>query len=101
MCLIVTALAAVAVTLVWYFKARESNIRLGALVLMYWGAALMWLVDGFFSIAEGGPFLDLSVDDALLGLVVVLCGLVSWLTLLLIRRRKRVFQFFRRTKPQQ
>ena len=85
MCLIITASAAVAVTLIWYLKARESNIRLVALMLMYWGAALMWLVDGFFSIAEGGPFLDLSADDALLGLVVVFCGLVAWLVLLLLR----------------
>ena len=100
MCLIITASAAVAVTFVWYFKARESKIRLAALVLMYWGAALMWLADGFFSIAEGGPFLDLSADDALLGLIVVLCGLVAWLALLLLRDPKRIFASFKRTKTQ-
>jgi hypothetical protein len=100
MCLIITAFAAVVATIVWYFKAHKSNIKLGALVLTYWGAALMWLADGFFSVAEGGPFLDLSANDALLGLVIVLCGLVSWLMLLLFSDPQKVFSSVRRSKTQ-
>ncbi len=91
MCLIITAFAAVAATIVWYFKAHEKEIKLGALALMYWGAALMWLVDGFFSVAEGGAFLDLSANDAFLGLVIVLCGLAAWVVLLLCGDPKKVF----------
>jgi hypothetical protein len=35
-------------------------------------------------VAEGEPFLDLSGNDALLGLVIVLCGLVAWILTVLI-----------------
>lgn len=41
---------------------------------MYFGAALMWSVDGFFALAQGEPFLEISMNDALLGVTVVLCG---------------------------
>ena len=61
---------------------------------MYWGAALMWTVDGFFRVAEGEPFLDLSVNDALLGLLIVICGLVAWLLILLYNDPKKVFKTF-------
>lgn len=83
MCLLITALAAVITTLVWYFKGSGEKLRLETLALMYWGATLMWLVDGFFLLSEGEPFLDTSWDDALLGFVIVLSGLVVWTALLL------------------
>ena len=88
MCLLITAFSAVVTTLVWYFSSPKSTIRLGTLALMYWGATLMWTVDGVFRVAEGGSFLDVSADDALLGLVIVLCGLIAWTLLLLIRDPK-------------
>lgn len=94
MCLIITAFAAVITTAVWYFKAHDRKIRLGALALMYWGAALMWLVDGFFAVAGGEAFLDLNADDALLGLVIVLCGLIAWVVMLLCSDPKGVFKSF-------
>lgn len=90
MCLVITAFAAVITTLVWYFRAHERALGLGTLALMYWGAALMWLVDGFFVVAEGEAFLDLSANDALLGVVVVLCGLAAWALMLLWRDPKGV-----------
>ena len=92
MCLIITAFAAVITTIVWYGNAPNNQYKLSNLVLMYWGAALMWVVDGFFSVAEGEAFLDLSANDALLGLTVVLCGLVAWLVLLLISDPKKVLK---------
>ncbi len=98
MCLVITAFAAVITTIIWYFKAHEKELKLGVLSLMYWGAALMWVVDGFFSVAEGEGFLDLSADDALLGLVIVLCGLVAWVVLLLWSDPKKVLASFKRTK---
>ena len=90
MCLIITAFAAVFATIVWYAKAPSNQYKLSTLVFMYWGATLMWLVDGFFSIAGGEAFLDLSANDAFLGLTVVLCGLVFWTMLLLISDPKKV-----------
>ena len=43
MTLLITVFAAVAATLVWY--NTTSDMKLGFLALMYWGASLMWLVD--------------------------------------------------------
>lgn len=94
MCLVITLLAAVVSTVAWYVNAQEDRLHLGSLSLMYWGAALMWTVDGFFCLAEGEPFLDLSLNDALLGFVIVVCGLVAWIALLLYKDPKKVFKFF-------
>lgn len=91
MCLMITLFAAVFATVAWYAAAPNNSLRLGTLSLMYWGAGLMWMVDGVFAVLEGEPFLDLSTDDALLGLLVVLCGLVAWVLILLIRDPKKVF----------
>lgn len=92
MCLVITAFAAVITTAIWYFRHHERELRLGMLSLMYWGASLMWVVDGFFSVAEGEPFLDLSANDAMLGAVVVLCGLALWLVIVLCGDPKKVFR---------
>ena len=94
MCLLITLLAAVISTIVWYVNAPDNKLKLGTLSLMYWGAALMWMVDGFFCIAEGEPFLDLSASDALLGLLIVICGLAAWLLILLYNDPKKVFRLF-------
>lgn len=79
MCLIITAFAAVIASILWYFGSGSK--KLGTLALMYWGAALMWSVDGIFSVLEGEGFFNFSADDALLGIVVVFCGLIAWLLL--------------------
>ncbi len=92
MCLLITLLAAVVSTIVWYANAPENKYQLGTLSLMYWGASLMWFVDGIFCIAEGEPFLDLSINDALLGFVIVTCGLVVWVITLLYKDPKHVFK---------
>ena len=73
MTLLITAAAAIIAAL-----ARKWT-----LALVYCGAALMWCVDGFASVIEGGPFIELAdaaqmADDALLGIVVVAVGLAVW-----------------------
>ena len=45
MTLLITAFAAITATVIWYKNAPESTMQLGTLCLMYWGAAIMWLVD--------------------------------------------------------
>lgn len=88
MCLLLTLLAAVATTIVWHRNTFKPERKLEVLCLMYWGAGLMWTVDGFFRLAEGEPFFDLSANDALLGLVILLCGLGGWLLIRWMDRRK-------------
>lgn len=91
MCLLITAFAAVIATIIWFFQPDFSKIaKLGTLALMYWGAALMWTVDGFFSVSEGGDFLDLSLNDAVLGMVIILCGLIVWMIILFLHNPQRM-----------
>lgn len=84
MCLLITALAAVITTIVWYVKIPNRPSKVGSLCLIYWGASLMWLVDAFFCLAEGEPFLNLTLNDALLGFTVAFCGLAVWVVILLL-----------------
>lgn len=88
MTLVVTLLAAVVATLVWYAKLPENTYRIGGLALMYWAAALMWCVDGLFCLMEGEPFIEIvdtaaMLDDFVLGVVVVIVGIAAWAVYLL------------------
>src|SRR5574344_800072 len=98
MCLIITALAAVISTLAWYFIRNRKAMRLGMLAVMYWGASLMWTVDGVFNIIHGEPFLDLSGNDAVLGLTVVFCGFTAWLVIILLKNPKNVIRTGKKDK---
>lgn len=75
MCVLITLSAAVIATVAWYRLRTQSRPRAGRLCLIYWGASLMWLVDGCFRLMEGEAFLELSLNDTLLGMTVVVLGL--------------------------
>ncbi len=77
MCLILTFIAALFSTALYFLRPGISKrFSLEYLSLMYWGASLMWSVDGFFRLMEGESFFDLSVNDTLLGVLIIICGLV-------------------------
>jgi hypothetical protein len=92
MTLIITAVAAIVVTIIRFaLPTLADRLHLGALALMYWGATLMWSVDGIASLVEGEAFVELAdtaamADDALLGLCVLVLGLLAWLVVLLVKR---------------
>ena len=95
MTLLTTVIAAVICTVIWYKNAPKSEMKVGILCFMYWGASLMWLVDAIFEYAELGAeyFTPAPVDmfnDLYLGLSVVALGLVIWLAILLIKDPKGV-----------
>ena len=69
MTLVITFLAAAIVTAIWYAKAPNSDMRLGTLALMYWGAALMWCVDGINGLIEGEGFIEIADTAAMLNSV--------------------------------
>ena len=97
MTLVITFLAAAIVTALWYAKAPNSDMRLGTPALMYWGAALMWCVDGINGLIEGEGFIEITdtvamIDDAVLGLVVVAIGLAAWVIYLVAKDPKRVLR---------
>lgn len=92
MTLIITTAAAIAASIVWYATGRSQ--RVAALALIYWGASLMWCVDGFANLAHGEAFVELAdgaqmVDDAILGVTVVTVGLAIWGIYMLITHQRR------------
>ncbi len=88
MTLLITVFAAVFVTYKWYNREND-NARLGILLFLYWGAALMWFVDALFEYAELKaayfvPSVEDMLNDTFLGLSAVALGLVIWIVRLLI-----------------
>lgn len=93
MYLILTALAAIVTTIIWYVRAPEDPYKLNILCFIYWGATLMWLVDHVMAyLSEGGAFLEVSLDATMLGVVSVLLGLFAWMIVLLVKDPKGVFR---------
>jgi len=95
MTLLTTVFAAIIVTIIWYKSPNRSEMKLGTLSLMYWGASLMWFVDAIFEYAELKEeyFTPAPVDmlnDFFLGLSVVALGLIIWLVVLFIKDPKGV-----------
>lgn len=91
MTLILTAIAAIIATILRFAIPSAARLHLGALALMYWGAAIMWCGDGFACLAEGEAFVELTdtaamADDALLGVCVVALGLIVWGIICLVKR---------------
>ena len=94
MTLLITALAAVVSTVIWYTR-NDDRMQLGFLSLMFWGASLMWLVDAVFEFIElkaeyFTPVAEDMFNDLFLGLSVVALGLVIWLAVLLIKDPKGI-----------
>lgn len=90
MTLLITLLAAVAVTLVWYLSDKARGLGIGTLCLAFWGASLMWLVDAVAEyIREGetyfAPAAGDMLNDAFLGVSVVALGLAVWAISILVK----------------
>ncbi|HHT05598.1 MAG TPA: hypothetical protein GXZ97_04940 [Hydrogenispora sp.] len=97
MTLLTTVFAAIISTVIWYKNAPADGMKVSVLCWMYWGAALMWLVDAFFGYAElqAEYFTPTPIEilnDLYLGLSVVALGLIIWLALLLIKDPKGVLK---------
>ena len=97
MTLLITIIAALIATIVWYVNEQRDTYKLGTLSLIFWGASLMWLMDFVFEYAElkteyfNQAFSDI-LNDSLLGVTVTALGLVAWLIILLIKDPKGVFK---------
>jgi len=90
MTLLITTLAAVISTAVWYLNSKARKMNIGTLCCMYWGAALMWLVDAVVEYMEMGaeyfvPDTASMINDGFLGLSAVALGLVIWTVIFLIK----------------
>lgn len=90
MTLLITVIAAVIVTAVWYLSEKARKMHIGTLALMYWGASLMWLVDAAVEFSElreayFTPAASDMLNDAFLGLSAAVLGLVIWTVIVLIK----------------
>lgn len=95
MTLLTTVFAAIISTIVWYRNAPKSQMNVGILCWMYWGAVLMWFIDAVFEYAEirEAYFTPAPADmlnDLYLGLSVVALGLIIWLVVLLVKDPKGI-----------
>ncbi len=95
MTLLLTVLAAVSTTAIWYSSEKARELRVGMLVFMFWGASLMWLVDAVVEFIEiraeyFTPAAEDMLNDAFLGISVIALALVIWIVALLIKDPKRV-----------
>ena len=97
MTLLVTVLAAVICTAIWYKNAPDDTMKVSVLCWMYWGASIMWFVDALFEYAElhAEYFTPAPADmlnDLFLGLSVIALGLVIWIIILLVKDPRGVLK---------
>ena len=93
MTLLVSVIAAVICTVIWYKNAPKDEMKVSTLCFLYWGASIMWFVDAIFEYAElkeeyFTPAPTDMLNDLFLGLSVVALGLIIWLVVLFIKDPK-------------
>ncbi|PIV18109.1 MAG: hypothetical protein COZ15_04840 [Elusimicrobia bacterium CG_4_10_14_3_um_filter_49_12_50_7] len=93
MWLIMTSLAAIITTAIWYINAPNDKYKLGLLSLIFWGATIMWFVDAVMAhLIDGEDFFEITPDAALLGLAVIILALTVWEIALLLSDPKKIFK---------
>lgn len=95
MTLLISALAAVITTLIWYVSEKARAMKIGILCYMFWGASIMWFVDAVAEYIElrdayFTPALEDMVNDTFLGLSVVVLALLIWVGYVLIKDPMKV-----------
>ena len=90
MTLLITLIAAVVTSVIWYTSPKARELKTGVLLYMFWGASLMWLVDSVVEYIEApaeffAPAASDMINDSYLGLSVVALGLIIWLIVLLVK----------------
>ncbi len=90
MCLIMTIIAALVFSLA-FLKNQKKGKEVKSLfttMLMFWAAALMWSMDGIASVLGGEGFFDLSLEDGILGFIIIASGLLIFGFLSLLQKKK-------------
>lgn len=90
MTLLISVIAAVVVTLVWYTSEKARLLKIGLLCYMFWGASIMWFVDAVAEYIElrdayFTPAVSDMINDLFLGLCVVVLAMVIWLVYMLVK----------------
>ena len=97
MTLLMTCIAAVIATVVWYTSENARIMKVSTLCYLYWGAAIMWFVDAIFEYAElraeyFTPAFEDMINDSFLGLSVIVLGLIIWMVVVLIKDPKGIIR---------
>lgn len=95
MTLLLTLIAAVISSLIWYTNENARELKCGILCYMFWGASLMWMVDAIAEYIELGaeyfvPATADMINDAFLGISVITLALIIWVVYLLIKDPKQI-----------
>lgn len=90
MCLIMTFIAALIFTVIYALSKKQNKATKSMLItlFMFWSAAIMWSVDGIASVAGGEGFFDISRQDAILGVIIVIAGLAVFAGLSFFEKRR-------------
>lgn len=103
MTLLLTVIAAVISTAVWYTNEKAREMKVSILCYMFWGASLMWFVDAIAEYIElraayFTPAAEDMLNDTFLGLSVIAFALVVWIVYVLIKDPKKVVANRKRAK---
>lgn len=90
MTLLLTVIAAIIATTIWYTSEKARQVKVGLLCFMFWGASLMWMCDAVFEYMEiraeyFAPALEDMINDSFLGLSVIALALIVWVVVLLVK----------------
>ena len=90
MCLIMTIIAALIFTVIYALSKKQNKATKSMLItlFMFWSAAIMWSVDGIASVAGGEGFFDISRQDTILGVIIVIAGLLVFAGLSFFEKRR-------------
>ncbi len=90
MWLVISWWAALLATAAYIGAERSKALHLDWLCLMLWGLAAMVLVDHIIGYArEGGEFLELTPEAALVGVIMLIPIVLIWEIAALLSRAKR------------
>jgi len=94
MWLVMTTLAAVIATAIWYISDEAREIyNIGFLNLILWGTAIMVFVDHVIGyLSEGGEFIETTPDAMLLSIIMLIAAILIWEIVLLIKDPKGVLK---------
>lgn len=103
MTLLMTVMAAVIVTIIWYVSPKARLLKVGLLCYMFWGASIMWMVDAVAEYIElrsayFTPAIEDMINDAFLGLSVIALALVVWIAYVLFKDPMHTIADRRKTK---
>lgn len=93
MWLLILAYSAAITTVLWYSRAENDVYGFKYLASILWGATIMVFIDHLYSyLTEGGEFMEVSVDSAVLGFSMLLIAILLWIAIIFIKDPRKVLR---------